>query len=515
MIQVLNVLIVSANKYKLGKVYLVGAGPGKKDLITLRALNLLREAQVVFYDHLVNPEILEYCPQAKCHYVGKVGYGSKTEQDGIHQSLLNAAKKHSVIVRLKGGDPYLLGRGGEEAQFLAEHQVPFEVVPGITSALAVPAYAGIPVTHRDLSSGLTILTGQARGDGLKQMQEGRHHTYVFLMAVKSLGKQIKGLISMGLSSKTPAAITQWGTYAKQKTLTGTLENLEEKVKANKIKSPAVLTVGEVVKLKPKLDFYENKHWFNKRILITRSRLQSSKLKELLTEEGVEVIELPLFTQKGLKPSGRQLKILKKLSQHFDWLLFTSVNGVHYFFEWLRSLNLDARALAGLKVAAVGLATQEVLIQKGLEPDFLPKDFSGESLAKELGTKIKNKKVLLARAKAGSPGVKAALLAQGVQVSDWATYESVALKYSAKKIKDILTPLPQALSFASSQTARAFAKFLKSEKLKKKALKIPALAIGPSTFRALRELGFLDIFQAEQASLEALVQKLKEVLFKEE
>ncbi|MGI6226566.1 MAG: uroporphyrinogen-III C-methyltransferase, partial [Peptococcales bacterium] len=345
-----------------GKVFLIGAGPGDVKLITIKGLECIKVADVIVYDRLANPRLLTYKKStARLIYVGKSPDRHTLTQDEINRVLVEEASKGQIIARLKGGDPFVFGRGGEEAEVLLEAGIPFEIVPGITSAISVPAYAGIPVTHRDFTSTLTIITGHEDPTkdetNINWQRLGQDPgTLIFLMGVGNLEKIVGQLTAHGKPQNTPIALIRWGTRPEQEVVIGTLENIVEEVKKAGLKSPAIIIVGDVVKLREKLKWFENKPLFGKRVLVTRSREQASSLSEKIEELGGEAWEYP--TIEIVEPlDNKPLEDALYNAHRYDWIIFTSVNAVKAFFRQLTNLKIDIRKLTNVKFCAIGPKTK--------------------------------------------------------------------------------------------------------------------------------------------------------------
>ena len=456
-------------------VYLVGAGPGDPGLLTVAGQKALQNAAVVVYDFLANPELLALCP-AGCQriYVGKSGGQHTKSQAQINQILVDKARElaeisnlkseisNPVIVRLKGGDPYVFGRGGEEAEFLRDHNISFVEIPGITAGIAVPAYAGIPVTHRDFASSITLVTGHEKeeagtgiaepvppkgvaeegGEGVSARPGGVNYealaqlggTLVFYMGVKSLPLIAQRLRGAGMDGQTPVAVIRWGTRASQQTVTGTLETIVEVVQEAGIKAPAITIVGKVVSLRPTLNWFEDRPLFGQRILVTRTRQQASELTSQLVGLGASVLEAP--TIDIAPPTEEEWPAIDEHLLHmpaFDWIVFTSANGVRAAWERLRIHGFDARHFAASNVAAIGTATAEALAQIGIVPDVIPEKFVAEELAAALkthiakedsGEDIRSKRFLLLRADIARPVLREELENMGATVVDVPIYKTI-------------------------------------------------------------------------------------------
>jgi uroporphyrinogen III methyltransferase/synthase len=416
---------------KTGKVYLVGGGPGDPGLITQKGWDCLARAEVVVYDRLLDQHLLKVVsPKAERVYVGKAAGAHTRSQSQINQLLVEKAKEGKTVVRLKGGDPFVLGRGGEEAEALAYNHVPFEIVPGISSAVAAPAYAGIPVTYRRLASSFAVITGhEAPGKVSSSINWEKLatavDTLVFLMGIKNLPQIVAKLIEHGRSPNTPVAIIKEGTTPEQETVVGRLGDIVAKAEEHHLTPPAVVVVGEVVKLREKLRWFDNRPLFGKRILVTRARLQASALSQLLSERGAEPIELPAIGIQTIADGGDLERAIGNLHS-YQWAIFTSSNGVEAFFERLEALKLDSRALNGLKIGAIGPATAQALIARSIIPDYVPEVYSSEGLIAGLkGYSIRGKRFLLPRADIADEELSRGIRELGAEVHEIAAYTTVA------------------------------------------------------------------------------------------
>ena len=381
---------------KPGKVYIIGAGPGDPGLITLKAVQALAGADVVIYDNLVNEELLKYAPvNARFTYAGKQGGDHTLSQDQINALLEQEARAGHTVARLKGGDPFIFGRGGEELQVLAANGIPFEVIPGVTSAIAAPAYAGIPLTHRRMASTVAFVTGHedpTKGKSDIDWQAlARIGTLVFLMGVKNIEKIVKELEDNGRSPKAPVALIRWGTTARQEILTGTLSSIVKLAREQKFAPPAIFVVGEVVALRDTLQWFDSKPIFGKGVVITRPEKQADDLAQLLIKAGANPIHFP--TIKIVPPaSWREMDNAIKKLEDYDWLIFTSANGVAYFFERLSAKGKEIRDLKGIKICCIGPATARQVQDKGIRVDLVPKEFIAEGILKSFSrTNLKGKK----------------------------------------------------------------------------------------------------------------------------
>jgi uroporphyrinogen III methyltransferase/synthase len=502
---------------KKGKVYLVGAGPGDPGLITLKGLKVLEKADTVIYDYLANPELLSHCREdAELIYVGKKGGSHTMSQEEINKLLAKKALEGKLVIRLKGGDPFLFGRGGEEIEELIKHGIPFEVIPGVTSAIAVPAYAGIPVTHRNFTSTLAIVTGhEAEGKEESRIDFSalaKLGTLVFLMGVKNLPHIVENLIKEGKSKDTPCAVIQWGTTPKQKVATGTLENIVDRVAEAGITAPAIIVVGEVVSLREKFKWFENKPLFGKRILVTRTREQASKLKEALVELGAEVFEVPTIRVEYIL-NDETLTKLKELPK-YDWLVFTSENGVIAFFSALAKLDLDLRFIANQKVAVIGPGTESALKKYFIKPDLRPeKDYTQEGLLSAFSSvELKGKRILLLRAKVAREVLPRGLAELGANVEILPIYETKLPEESKEKLVSILRQGVDVITFTSSSTVENFFKLLEGTEVK--LSKVLFAVIGPITANTLRQYGFEPEIIAKENTIPGLVSAILEYFERE-
>lgn len=415
-----------------GKVWLVGAGPGDPGLITVAGLEALRQADVVVYDRLVSQQLLDESPDgAETVFVGKEGGGESWSQEEINQLLISRARQGKRVVRLKGGDPFLFGRGGEEALALAEAGIPYEIVPGVTSALAVPAYAGIPVTHRGLSSSLAIVTGHedpAKGGSSLRWEHlaTATDTLVVLMGTRTLPQTVEALLQHGRSPDTPVAVVRWGTTPRQRAVVGTLADIVQRVEEAGLTPPALAVVGPVVVLREALSWYETRPLFGQSVLVTRTRHQAGELARLLAQAGAWPLELPVIQIERLEqPPGLEEALAALRQGAYRWTVFTSANAVEEFFRHLERRRLDARALAGTRIAAIGPGTARALGQRGLTPDLLPDEYIAEGVLAALLPHISpGDRVLLPRAEGARTELVQGLAARGVRVDVVVLYRSV-------------------------------------------------------------------------------------------
>jgi uroporphyrinogen III methyltransferase/synthase len=499
---------------------LVGAGPGDPGWITVRGLELLRQAEVVVFDALANPLLLDEAPATSEKIdVGKRARDHKLSQDQINQLLVDKAREGKRVVRLKGGDPYLFGRGAEELIYCAKAGVACEVVPGITSGIAAPLAAGIPVTHREVASTLTLVTGHedpTKGASAIDYRSlagliSAGGTVCFYMGVGRLKAISDELQKHGLAGATPVALIQWGATPKQRSLRTTLAKADEQVRLAGIGSPAIIVVGPVAAIQePGLDFYMNRPLFGRRVLVTRTRQQASTLKKRLAELGAEVLEAP--TVELVPPSdwSEVDRAIRDIGQ-FDWVVLTSGNGVRTLKERLDHLGLDARHLAGVRFAAVGETTEEELrTTLGIKADLVPTRFVAESLAGELISRhdVKGKRVLLLRADIARPALPKLLSEAGAQVTEVTAYQT---KVADALPEGIVTALREKrvdwVTFTSASTAQNLAALLGDERALLASTQIAS--IGPITSDAVRELGLEVAVEAEKSNIEGLMQAIVE------
>ena len=497
-----------------GKVYLIGSGPGDPGLLTVKAQKILRECDTVVYDYLANPTLLEETrPGTETIYVGKKSSDHTLSQTGINQLLVDLAKQGKVVARLKGGDPYIFGRGGEEAQVLRENGIAFEVVPGITSAIAAPAYAGIPLSHRDFTSTIGIVTGHERPDKTKSAIDWKGlssamGTLVFLMGVKNLTQICTNLIEAGKDPETPAAMIRWGTTPGQHTVTGTLKTMPDIAEKEGIKPPAILVVGQVVSLRASLNWFETRPLFGRRIVVTRARAQASDMRQRLEALGAEVVQFPTIRVQPPK-SWAEIDAAIKQIQGFDWLIFSSVNGVTAFFERLFKSERDARALGGVSVAAIGPRTAGKVRDFGIVPDLVPEDYKAEGLLAVFPEEGEGKKILFPRARVAREILPETLRKRGHQVAVIPVYETVMETPGEEMVEEIRTGKVDMITFTASSTVRNFVDIMGGPE--KKARAIPATvkiaSIGPITSETLREFGFRIDIEPPVYTIDALIEAI--------
>jgi len=501
---------------KTGKVYLVGAGPGDPGLITQKGLRCLAKAEVVIYDRLLDERLLDSVPpEAERLYVGKASSGHTKEQTEINRLLVEKAKEGKTVVRLKGGDPFVLGRGGEEVEALAENHIPFEIVPGVTSPVAVPAYAGIPLTHRGLASSFAVITGhEAPGKSSINWEKlaTAVDTLVFLMGVKNLPEIVARLIEHGRSPDTPVAVIKEGTRPEQETVVGCLKDIVTRVKEHRLSPPAVIVVGEVVRLREKLRWFDNQPLFGKRILVTRARHQAGALNQLLAERGAQPVGLPAI---GIKETN-SLDLDSAIANlsRYHWVIFTSSNGVWAFFERLGALKLDSRALSGLKIGAIGPATARALAQKGITPDYVPEVYTSEGLIAGLKNRpIRGRRFLLPRADIADEELARAVRGLGAEVHEVAAYRTVPQSEAmAQARRMLLSGKIDVIAFTSSSAVSSLMSAFPGDPAP--VSKARVACIGPKTADTAAKAGLRVDIIAEEHTIPALVAAIEDYFSKE-
>jgi uroporphyrinogen III methyltransferase/synthase len=487
-----------------GKVYLVGAGPGDPELITVRGLRLLETADVILYDNLAPTGLLSRAPAAAERlYVGKKRARHAYTQEQINQLLIDYARRGMRVVRLKGGDPYLFGRGGEEAQALYSAGIPFEVVPGVTSALGLAAYAGIALTHRATTSAVTFVTGH-EVEQIDWTKIGTAETLVVFMGVTAFDEISHRLIAAGRAPATPAIAVRWASRGDQHSVVGTIENLAARMHEADLKPPATIVVGEVVSLRPALNWFEKLPLFQTRIVVTRAREQAGRLAEMLREQGAYVIELPTIEIRPPEDFAPLDAAIAEL-ESYDWVLFTSANGVRFFIERLDASGKDLRHLRG-KVCAIGPATADRLRALHIQVDLMPEEYVAESVLKAFEVQhLAGKRILLPRAKVARDLIPAELARRGAAVDVVPAYQTVAPEESAKLAADIFASdsKPDWITFTSSSTVRNFVRLCGVEWLNS----VRIASIGPVTSRTVQEFSLRVDLEADPYTMEGLVEAL--------
>ena len=502
----------SLNKLSTGIVYIVGAGPGDRKLITLKGVECLQRADVVIYDLLLNDALLEHCPPHTEKIKAPDPRVRTTRQPELNQLLVKHAKAGKVVVRLKGGDPYIFGRGGEEAVALTEAGIPFEVVPGITSGIAASAYAGIPVTHREYASSVAFVTGHSaalRSDSNINWEQlaTAVDTLVVYMGVAHLRQIVERLITHGRDPETPVSLVRVGTTPQQHVVQGTLTNIGQKVETVQLKSPAIIVVGEVNRLREQLRWFDTKPLFGKRILVTRARAQASEFADLLEANGAEVIQFPTIKIQPVEgvdvPSPSE----------YDWVIFTSVNAVEIFYERLRENGRDVRSFGGTKICAVGPKTVGALNAIGIQPDFVPTHSRGSAIAAEMEN-VNGKKILLPRAKIATSDLPNGLCERGAHVDDVPFYDTVKVVSDSDKGRDeietdLLNGRIDLVTFTSSSTVTNFLEMFPAHAPAVLLADVKVAVIGPTTQQTAVEHGVHVDVMAKKATIESLIEAIIE------
>ena len=498
-----------------GKVFLIGAGPGDPGLITVKGLKLLKEAEVVIYDFLANPELLKHISlTAEVFYVGKKGGDHTLPQGEINRLIVDQASLGKKIVRLKGGDPFIFGRGGEEAEELAKAHIAFEIVPGVTSAIAVPAYAGIPLTHRRYNSSVAFFTGHE--DPLKEApsqelekQAVSDQTLVFLMGVKNLSSIVERLIRNGRDPETPAALIRWGTTPRQKTIAGTLKTIVQEAEKAALPPPAIFVVGKVVELRETLNWFELRPLLGKTIVVTRTRDQASGLVERLADLGAECLEFPTIRIAPPSDWSGMDQAIRRIEE-YDWIFFTSPNGVLFFFERLGHLLLDWRILKGLKIGVIGPATAKALGRFHIRPDLIPEQYQAENLLESLsGIPLTDQKILIPRAEQAREILPEGLRQMGARVSVVSAYQTLPVSEGKDPLRERLTQGDvDCLTFTSSSTVINFLALFSRQEILLLLRKVTIACIGPITAQTARDNGLQVTIMAEDYTIPGLVQAIE-------
>jgi uroporphyrinogen III methyltransferase / synthase len=479
-----------------GTVYLVGAGPGDPDLITVKGRRLLQQADSILFDHLAPSALLDLAPPAAERvYVGKKKSDHEFTQEEIAAMLIERARRGLTVVRLKGGDPFIFGRGGEEAEALAEAGIPFEVVPGVTTPLGIAAYTGVPLTHREHTSAVTFVTGHAVA-AIDWAKVGHAETLVIFMGLTTFPEIARELMARGRSPETPAMAVRWATRPDQETVTGTLATLP--ALAAGMKPPATIIVGEVVRLHPRLDWFGRLPLSGKRVVVTRAREQADALCARLSALGAAVIELPAIEIRPAADSGPLETAIANV-RSYDWLIFTSANGVKAFIDRLP----DLRALRG-KLCAIGPATRTAIEALHFKVDLMGEEYVAEGLVAAFAQHpLVGKRVLLPRAAVARDLVPAELAKRGAIVDVVEAYRTIAPDDLAQRIRDAFTRKPDAITFTSSSTVKNFVAAAGAKTL----AGVDAVSIGPVTSQTARDLGVRVAAQARVYTTEGLVEAL--------
>lgn len=503
---------------KKGKAYLVGAGPGDPGLITVRGREILKKAEVIIYDYLAGKKLLDYVPKdAEFIYAGKKGGTKHTHtQDEINQMLVDRVRSGKLVVRLKGGDPFIFGRGGEELEELVKAGLEFEAVPGVTSASAAATFAGVPITHRQCTSSVAFITGHEDPNRTEsriawdKISTGVG-TLVFYMGIKNLPNITANLIKHGRDPKTPVAVVRWASLPYQKSVVGTLENIADIVKEQGIQPPALTIVGDVVRYRDTLNWYEARPLFGKRIVVTRTREQASELVALLEENGAYCLEHATISIAPPDSWQEADAAIDKLSD-FDWVVFTSINAIHSFFRRLFDKGFDSRKIHGSKIAAVGKVTADCLLEYGLVADLLPEKFTGEGLVKAmLATEVAEKKVLIPRAMEARKVLEEGLTTAGAKVTIAPVYQNLPPLTEGEALRqEIAAGDIDMVTFTSSSTVHNFVAMLACKDNKELAELLNGVliaAIGPITGETIAEYGLTVDVQPETYTIPAMVEAI--------
>ena len=494
-----------------GKVWLVGAGPGDAGLLTVKGQKVIEEADVIVYDHLAGNEILsEIDREKKFINVGKQAGHHPISQEEINQILVQEAEKGKKVVRLKGGDPFLFGRGGEELLELKKHGIPFEVVPGVTSSLAVPAYNGIPVTHRDYASSLHIVTGHKKKGGDQEINyralAEAGGTLVFLMGVTCLASIMENLIGAGMDPGTPAAILQEGTTARQQKISATLETLAEEAEKAQIHPPAIIIVGEVCTLQEELSWHEKLPLAGMCVMLTRPKELICDMADRLRRLGAQVLEVPTIATVPMKDNKRFANCLDHMKK-YDWIVFTSQVGVRIFFEELDKKKIDVRIFSGIRFAVIGEGTGRELSKHGIYADLIPEVYDGETLARLLSDQnIRKQRILIPRASKGNQKLVPILKEAGAEVDDISIYDTVFQNGEDPDLrKELERSRVDCVTFTSSSTVEGFVRMYEGIDFSG----IRAVCIGRQTAETAEKYG-MECYIAEKADIDSMIEQIERV-----
>jgi uroporphyrinogen III methyltransferase/synthase len=486
-----------------GKVYLVGAGPGDPGLLTLRGREVLERADAVVYDALVNPAILAHARHAELVYVGKQPGGHSLPQEEIHRILLEQAQRHQIVVRLKGGDPFVFGRGGEEAQALRAAGVAFEVVPGVTAGIAAAAYAGIPVTHRGVATSVTFLTGQTGPTGAGALPDlarvGLEGTLCCYMAVKTLPALVEQLQALGRPGESPVAVVEWGTYARQRTVTATLETVVDLAEREKVGSPALVVIGAVAGDAVRVPWFETRPLHGLRVAVTHTAQRQGALEARLQELGATIFSFPT-----IEIAAPPREVLNTALQFHDWIILSSANAAELLFQIMDHQTLDARSLGGTRICAVGAATVQALQWRFLRADLQPESYEPEAVLAAMGA-VAGARVLLPRADIGRSGLPKLLRAQGAVVTELAGYEKRLPQTSEEQVAALLRFVPGLVVFTNASAVVNFARILGRDRLETLREAASFASIGPVTTAEAAAHGLAVAVEPAQHRVEQLVE----------
>lgn len=498
-----------------GIVYLVGAGPGDPKLVTLRGAELVARADVILIDRLANPRLLKFArADAEIIYAGKSPREHTLTQEEIISAIIDRAAQGKIVVRLKGGDPFVFGRGGEEAEALKKAGIEFEVVPGVSSAIAAPAYAGIPVTHRGLASSFAVVTGHEAAastcsGGCSSTESGQVRwdklatgadTLVFLMGMERLAEIVRALMENGRPADTPVALVQWGTHASQKTVVGTLADIVDAAREAAIGAPAVTIVGEVVRMREAISWFERRPLFGKRVIVTRA----GSLTEQLEELGAQVDEFSVIRFEPAPDYSTLDRAIAKIGT-FDWIVFTSANGVEWFVRRLEELGLDMRAMGSARLGAIGPKTAAALRAFRLKVDYVPSEYISEAVVREFPEDVAGKRVLIPRAFEAREDLPEGLRSRGADVTVAAAYMTVTDDSQADALRERLKEPVDIITFTSASTVSSFFALIGDAKPPEDVV---AACIGPITAEAARKYGLSNVVVATEYTIEGLVEALQ-------
>nr|MBN2276404.1 uroporphyrinogen-III C-methyltransferase [candidate division Zixibacteria bacterium] len=498
-----------------GKVYLIGAGPGDPGLITVRGLELLHDCDVVVYDHLIPDELIITLPgKTEKIYVGKRASDHTLPQDEINSLLVKLARQGKTVARLKGSDPLIFGRGGEEARVLRENNISFEIVPGVTAGIATTAYSGIPCTDRDLASAVVFVTGhKAREKDSSSVAwdciaRARNITIIIYMGVAEIDNIVSNLIAGGMSARIPSAVIERGTFPTQRTYTAPLEEMPEVVRAKNIRPPAIFVVGEVVNLQKYLSWYEDRPLFGKRIMVTRPSDQAREMYKSLRDLGAEVLPYPTITTESSE-SEEGWQDFNKIVGYRKWIIFTSENGVRYFYRQMVSRLGDIRILGGFKIAAVGFGTARALGEISLKPDFIPSRATTESLAEEIIDKYDFQNIPVARVRGnlGDDRVERILTEAGAEVLPLQTYRTFYPGWPEGFKEKLIEYPPDIITFTSGSTVEGLCRLLDPDELDELLKGKVVVSIGPSTSDVIRSHGIEVTLEAVEHSVPGIIREI--------
>ncbi|MDO8785517.1 MAG: uroporphyrinogen-III C-methyltransferase [Syntrophales bacterium] len=500
--------------YHKGFVYLIGAGPGDPGLITVKGRECIGRADVILYDYLANGSLLTYAnPGAELIYAGKIGGVHNREQWQINQLLVEKAREGKVVARLKGGDPFIFGRGGEECEVLAEAGIPFEIVPGVTAGIGAAAYAGIPLTHRDFTTSVAFVTGherpgkEASGIDWERLSLGSG-TVVFYMGIKNLPLIACNMIAYGRAPETPVALIHWGTQPDQEVLIGTLGDIAERARQVGFKAPAITVVGDVVSLRDKLRWFDNRPLFRKGIMVTRAADQAGELSRLLTEQGARVYECPTI-KIGTPETFRELDEAIASLGAFDWLIFTSYNAVTSFFARLQELGRDSRAIGSCRICAVGPKTADALAPYGIRADLVPADYQAEGVVEAFKSLIiGSERVLFPKSDRAREVIPAELRKLGAEVAAPVAYRTITPDGLPPEARQALEEgRIDCITFTSSSTAINLTALVGENRLPKLLEGVAVASIGPITSKTCGELGITVHIEPKEYTIAALTEAI--------